>query len=432
MLEVSNIQTYGWQAAIRGMRNPMNSWAKSDSDWEVYDTNPNSTEFTTLKAGYALGPNDLDLATRLIKAGPEHAKFLRMIHVQMDINGPLYWVAEHDTYKVGTTRNSCSFMHKGVSKPFEISDFSVSDNRIYYLLSPIEKEQHTLVYPYETEEYVLYICPNDRQYKVYKNGKVFACPFSYVDTWGTGRTRNFPEKELKPSLNKYGYYELNLGGRDREKWLLHRLVAFCWIDNPENLDTVNHINGKKWENNVENLEWTSRKDNIVLGFKNGLYDNNKLHLAYNSWKNGHTILSPLEKKNIVSLYNSDKISRQEIQEKYNLSLYQLNNLLQKRNNPNQELFEQAYLWEKIIDELNTLRMEYLETKDETIFQAIRQLLPQGYNIRYTWDASLQTVLSICTQRKGHRLPEWETFRQACFENIPYFTEFYNAMTGGNN
>lgn len=207
MLKVSNIQTYGWQAAIRGMRNPMNSHAKEDSSWG--DTT------------FSLGPNDLDLALRLIKAGPEHAKFLRMIHVQMDINGPLYWVAEHDTYKVGTTRNSCSFMHKGVSKPFEISDFSI-----------------------------------------------------------------------EPGL------------------------------------------------------------------------------------------------------------------------------------------ESEFL--KIIDTLNFLREEYLKTKENKLFFMIRQLLPQGYNVRYTWDASLQTVLSICTQRKGHKLDEWETFRQACFENIPYFTEFYNAMVGGNN
>ena len=87
---------------------------------------------------------------------------------------------------------------------------------------------------------------------------------------------------------------------------------------------------------------------------------------------------------------------------------------------------------KIIDTLNFLREEYLKTKENKLFFMIRQLLPQGYNVRYTWDASLQTVLSICTQRKGHKLDEWETFRQACFENIPYFTEFYNAMVGGNN
>lgn len=109
MVTVTNIQTFGWQAAIRGMRNPLNSWNRGDSYY---------------CGDFVLGPNDLDLALRLIKAGPEHRKFLRMIHVQMDINGPLYWWKEMDTYKVATVANSCSTMHKIHSKEFELDDFS--------------------------------------------------------------------------------------------------------------------------------------------------------------------------------------------------------------------------------------------------------------------------------------------------------------------
>ena len=432
MLEITNLVTSGWEAAIRGMRNPKsipdgvnNSWDKADSHWTIKDgvslpTSPN--DFI-----YELGPNDSDLACRLIKAGTEHAKFLRMIHVQMDIIAPLFWVAEHDTYKVGTTRNSCSFMHKGLSKPFEISDFSISDEKISYLLSPIKKEKYKLVYPYETEEYKIYTCHNGRQYKVFKNSRVFSCPFSYTDTWGTGRTRTFPEKEVKPSLTKHGYYELNLGGRDREKWMLHRLVAFCWIDNPSNLETVNHINGKKWENNVENLEWMSRSDNIIDGYEQGVYDQNALHRNYIAWKNGHSYLDPLEKIFLINDYENKKITRKEIQEKYNLTLYQVNAILAKSKSPDIDLFTRAYTWEKVISSLNELRDIYLETKDEKVFQAIRQLLPQGYNVTYTWDSSMQTILNIIQQRKNHRLLEWEQFRQACFENIPYCKEFYEAM-----
>ena len=423
MIKIENLTTSGWEAAVRGMRNPLESHAKSDSGPMVVQS-LDGAEFKQ----FGLGPNDMDLACRLIGAGPEHRKFLRFIHVSMDIVAPLYWIAEHDTYKVATSRNSGSFMHKGLSKPFEITDFSVEDDRIYYLLSPIKKEKHELVYPYETNEYKIYECENGRKYKVYKNGRVFSMPFSYTDSWGTGRTRNFPEKELKPTLTRCGYFELNLGGRNREKWVLHRLVAYCWIDNPDNLETVNHINGRKWENNVENLEWASRKDNITLGFQNGLYDSNKLHLAYNSWKNGHTIVSPLEKKQIITSYENGQITRKEIQEKYNLTLYQLNALLTKTNNENQELFERAYLWENIIKELNTLREEFLETNDEEYFLAIRQLLPSGYNQHYTWDASLETILNIIYQRHNHRLPEWHTFCGYCLGNIPYCQEFYEAMT----
>ena len=116
MIEISNSGTFGWEAAVWGMRNPMNSWDKSDSEFgnEEYGN------------GYAfkLGQNDLSLMRKLADGGPTHAKYRRMITVHMDILAPLYWWKEFDTYKVGTVANSCSTMHKIHSKPFEISDFS--------------------------------------------------------------------------------------------------------------------------------------------------------------------------------------------------------------------------------------------------------------------------------------------------------------------
>ena len=114
MIKVENIETYGWEAAIRGMRNPMNSWAKSDS-----------TFFIDGMGEYRdVGDNDLDLMQRLYKAGTEHRKYLRMITATMDITAPLYWWKEFDTYKVGTVANSCSTMHKIHAKEFEPDDFS--------------------------------------------------------------------------------------------------------------------------------------------------------------------------------------------------------------------------------------------------------------------------------------------------------------------
>lgn len=117
MVKVEDIETMGWRKAIKGMRNPMNSWDTSDSEWKYEN-------IRDYKGYFVIGQNDLDLACRLIKAGPEHRKFLRMIHVQMDITGPLYWWKEMDTYKVGTTANSCSTMHKIAAKEFTFADFS--------------------------------------------------------------------------------------------------------------------------------------------------------------------------------------------------------------------------------------------------------------------------------------------------------------------
>ena len=127
-IKIENIQTMGWEGALRGMRNPLNSWDKADSayasDIERTDTNIAAYGTKIDRYDFVIGQNDLALCLKLINAGSEHRKFLRMIHVQMDITAPLYWWKEFDTYKVATTSNSCSTMHRIAAKPFKIDDFS--------------------------------------------------------------------------------------------------------------------------------------------------------------------------------------------------------------------------------------------------------------------------------------------------------------------
>ena len=123
MIKISNIEVFGWEAAIRGMRNPLESWEKSDSGWKTLD-DKEPLYFNGANVLYKLGPNDRGLAKRLAKAGSVHAKYRRMIVVQCDILAPLYWWKEFDTYKVGTVANSCSTMHKIHSKEFTMDDFS--------------------------------------------------------------------------------------------------------------------------------------------------------------------------------------------------------------------------------------------------------------------------------------------------------------------
>ena len=115
MIEITKGESYGWETAIRGMRNPMNSWDKIDTAFYSYPEE---------SVAHKIGENDLDLMLRLIEGGTEHRKFLRMIVVTVDINAPLYWWKEFDTYKVGTVANSCSTMHKIHSKEFTLDDFS--------------------------------------------------------------------------------------------------------------------------------------------------------------------------------------------------------------------------------------------------------------------------------------------------------------------
>lgn len=122
MLKIENTEVVGWEAAIRGMRNPMNSWNKSDSGFcDVIGDNFGSI---IKPANYRVGPNDYDLMNRLRNSGTDHRKFMRMITVYLDITAPLYWWKEADTYKVGTVANSCSTMHKIADKKFERDDFS--------------------------------------------------------------------------------------------------------------------------------------------------------------------------------------------------------------------------------------------------------------------------------------------------------------------
>lgn len=132
MIKIDRTNTYGWEAAVRGMRNPMNSWDKSDSHycWEpqypgggCFGCELNSDHNCRVDK-YMVGAADLDLMKRLIKSGTDHSKFLRMIGVTCDLTAPLYWWKEYDTYKVGTVANSCSTMHKIHANKFERSDFS--------------------------------------------------------------------------------------------------------------------------------------------------------------------------------------------------------------------------------------------------------------------------------------------------------------------
>ena len=213
MITIEKTEVFGWKAAIRGMRNPKNSWDKSDSHFYIKGD----------MIVPHLGKNDLDLCLRLIKGGSEHRKFMRMIHVQTDITGPAYWIPEFDTYKIGTTRNSCSFMHKGTVSEYTINDF----------------------------------------------------------TW----------------------------------------------DEDEELDNNMH------------------RENLLVT-------------------------------------------------------------------------------------LNSLREKYNNTKDMRYFRRIRQMLPMGYNIKFTWDASYETLLNIWRQRHTHRLVEWHKFCE-WIESLPYMREFLELNTESN-
>lgn len=159
MIKIENTEVYGWEAAIRGMRNPMNSWDKSDTELTI------STQYfgnvSTRRTEICIGKKDFSLMKTLVEAGTDHRKFLRMVNVTVDITAPLYWWKEFDTYKVGTVRNSCSTMHKITAKEFTIDDFSHE-----HLID----DEYDKYEPMHAMRYLVYVLNNCRKkYLVTKN-----------------------------------------------------------------------------------------------------------------------------------------------------------------------------------------------------------------------------------------------------------------------
>lgn len=176
MLKIKNVELYGWEPAIRGMRNPKNSWKKSDSEFVTTDGDHHNIcgNCGPWYGSYGweeavIGENDLNLMTTLRDAGTDHRKFMRMIVVYMDVTAPLYWWKEYDTYKVGTVANSCSTMHKIAEKEFTLDDFShehlfhnVNDTEIWLNIDFPDVLNHTIFYLNKARE--LYIKTKDKRY----------------------------------------------------------------------------------------------------------------------------------------------------------------------------------------------------------------------------------------------------------------------------
>lgn len=175
MIKIEETKTFGWEAAIRGMRNPMNSWDKSDThESSSYCPSLDHWEGATEDGFYLfVGDNDLDLMRRLCAAGTDHRKFMRMITVSCDITAPLYWWKEFDTYKVGTVANSCSTMHKIHDKRFSADDFS----REYIWDDSIERPQTQLV---GTEDDAAYL--DDAEILIYTIGMLNELRELYINT----------------------------------------------------------------------------------------------------------------------------------------------------------------------------------------------------------------------------------------------------------
>lgn len=377
MIKIEKTDVYGFEAAIRGMRNPKNSWDKSDS----YVDLPNND--------YVLGENDLKLAHTLAKAGNDHGKFLRMINVTCDITAPLYWWSEYDTYKVGTVANSCSKMHKLLDKPFEMQDFSFDKLPGY----KNEVKQFRPEIDEETELWKKY----DYNYDVSNQGRI-----------------RHGSRILSGSLHKDGYIFVTLHGK---QYPLHRLIAEKWCSDYAPTKEVNHKDGNKQNNFVDNLEWVTRKENQIHAIENSLQPK-----PVSTYKGKFTAE---QREQIKQEWDSGKYSRRELAKKYGVSHTCINDILNDKYKyaQNVNLYEEVA--RPLVDTLNELRDAWFISSDEIdkkkIWYSIIQLLPMSYNQKRTVQLNYAVLKTMYFARKDHKLDEWHTFCDWILE-LPYFKE----------
>ena len=373
MIKIENIDVYGFEAAIRGARNPMNSWDRMDSCY-------NNGEFE-------IGENDYDLLRRLTIAGPEHRKWNRMVTVTMDITAPMYWFSEYDTYKVGTVANSTSKMHKLLSKPFEMSDFSFD---------------HLTGYRNEVKQFIPSIDELNEEWKDIQYGYKIS---------NQGRVKNPQGKILGGSTHKDSYRFVTIKGKQIP---IHRIVAENFIENKYDKPFVNHKDGNKMNNSVDNLEWVTQQENIQHSYKNKLQPS-----TVKTYKGKFT---DEQRQQIKDEYNNTDISRRQLALKYNVSHTCICDIINDKYKYADKVNTYEEVARPLVDTLNELRDMWFREEDETvkreIWYNILQLLPNSYNQKRTVHLNYEVLGTMYKQRRHHKLSEWQVFCDT-IKTLPY-------------
>ena len=382
MIKIENIEVYGWEAAIRGARNPMNSWDRMDSCY-------NNGEFE-------IGENDYKLLKNLTIAGPEHRKWNRMVTVTMDITAPMYWFSEYDTYKIGTVANSTSKMHKLLSKPFEMSDFSFD---------------HLTGYKNEVKQFMPPIDESNEEWKEIQYG---------YEISNQGRVKNPKGKILGGSTHKDGYRFITIKGKQMP---IHRIVAESFIKNEYNKPFVNHKDGNKMNNSVDNLEWVTQQENIQHSYKNKLQPS-----KVKTYKGKFT---DEQRQQIKDEYNNTDISRRQLALKYNVSHTCICDIINDKYKYADKVNTYEEVAKPLVDTLNELRDMWFREEDEAvkkeIWYNILQLLPNSYNQKRTVHLNYEVLGTMYKQRRHHKLSEWQVFCDT-IKTLPY-SEFITREFG---
>lgn len=429
MIELKTIEIAGLLAASQAVRLPHNKPARSEGffDCKVAEGEYDEVNFTS-QCSVGIIRDDLRLMEVLKKRGDEHAKVLRGIIVWASVKAPRYIWQEFDTYRIGADKlSSESTMHTIGNGNLTIENFSVSDI-VKESLTPNVKEEETQKLYIEKPEVLesRIIEKYGREYEVWNDGRVFAMPFTTSDAMPDGSIRNrfHEKKQLKygERQNPTGYFQIGLGGRKGRAYQLHRLLAECFIPNPNNYPVVNHKDGNKGNCSISNLEWCTSSYNNKHAFDTGLktYGIRQKYLSFKNSKkyNEDDVIA------WITMHESG-MTYQKMHEETGIAISVLNQAIlgktQKRLSEYSEEFETALRYELVIDQINKLALLYNEDKDTYLLEEIKRLLPESFIQSRIINFSYQTLRRIYYQRYNHRLPEWRKFC-GWIETLPFAKE----------
>lgn len=388
MLKVSDWEIFNLEGAIRGMRNPLESWGKIDSNFEE-DT---------------LGENDRELALKLCAAGSDHRKFMRQILVSLDIAAPLYWWKQFSTYSVGVVENSTSTMHNLHKEEITLEDFSID------FLSGYKKKVENIPNEIDEEKEVWKDYPENNLYFVSNQGRVIRKEYKSP----SGRLNK--ERLLKNIKQLDGYARIGIQREGKNRYTtypLHRIVAETFIPNPNNKKFVNHKDGNKLNNQVENLEWVTDVENAQHAIKENLIKYSYKRNQKISEKNSKLTKSEIKE---IKLRRRKGETMEDISEDFDVTHQNIKDIVNgELHNIDITSFR---IFEATVNKLEDLRLKYKETSDKRYWYEMVQLLPSSYTQKRTITLNYEVLSNIYSSRRNHKLKEWHQFAR-WIEELPH-------------